>query len=126
MTASHIVPLVLSIAVGSGCSPKNNQINLSVNLPMSDATIDTNQPAEKQFACSSKPEVTGVVQTKDGGYSLNLSRLDVQASMKHKVDIDAFEDRSVNSITILLEESPGCVLELSICGTSSANILWVG
>ena len=117
-----LLPLFLIFAFGTGCSSKSTQLNLPVELPADEST-DNNTSPEEEFSCPTKPQVTGSIRTKDNSYSLDLSRLDVKASMKHKIDIDAFEDRCVNSVTITVQEAPGCVLELDLIADGGSKTM---
>ena len=103
MSSTHrLLPLFLTFAFGTGCSSKSTQLDIPIELPADEST-DNNTSPEEEFSCPTQPQVTGSIRTKDNSYSLDLSRLDVKASMKHKIDIDAFEDRCVNSVTITVE-----------------------
>jgi len=91
---------------------------------LDEASKESEPKAVEKPKCSKAPRVVGTIKTPDGSYGLRLSRLVVDASMKHKVDIDPYEDRCVNNVRLVLEEGAGgCRLELELSADGGQETL---
>jgi hypothetical protein len=99
--------------------PKPASVSGSHTHPLAPSAPDEVEALE----CKPGVQVRGSVQSSDGAYELDLSRLAVNASMTHKVDIDSFEDRCINTVTLLLEDEPGCVVELTLSADGGSKTL---
>ncbi|MEC7984842.1 MAG: hypothetical protein VX278_06745, partial [Myxococcota bacterium] len=118
------VLILAGMVIGVGCTGPRGA--LPVNPVAKTLEESTEEKKEETFRCASTPAVKGAVSTPDGSYQLDLSRLKVKASMKHKIDIDPYEDRCINNVKIVLEEDPGCVLELNLVADGHASALRIG
>jgi hypothetical protein len=110
-----LIPLSLMGCMGSK-TVKGGLRGLVPEIEKASEKRETGEKAEneEQFTCAGPVSISGVILTEDKSYRLDLASLSPTVEMRHKVDIDAFEDRCVNAVTIRLEEDPGCVLELEL------------